>query len=325
MLSLYFSGRRRARRFTEFVYASYDRRKDFPATKGAGRAAANAMGIRPPRLYREFDSPASIDLSGLPNRFVIRADAMSARRGVYVLVREGEEYFDRFTQQSYSEEGLRADLLGRLNKNGREPSPRVFAEEFIEGENGAGDIPFDYKFFVFGGGVELIELVDRNQTPTAIAFFDGDFAPLESACFKLGKSAQQAIHRRPANWREMTEAAERAAKYLAVPFVRVDLYTTGTEIILGEFTKRPGGAYQGRAYVLSDVFDGELGAYFRVACRNMGLEIPMIEGLPPVLERAQKQWEREHRMFGIPFRAKTFAKLIVRTLKGTSSRSPRAN
>jgi hypothetical protein len=253
------------------------------------REVAAAVGLRTAQLFATYDRPEAIDLTALPDRFVLKATNMSAMRGVYLVVRWGSQYYDLHSRRAYSAAELVTSLARpRRKKSGAIVSPfaaTVVAEEFVVGENGASQIPFDYKMYTFDGTVQVIVQIDRNVLPPALAFFDQDFEPLEGHCIaRLSEAAQPGSHRRPGNWKQLLEVARRVSLYLDVPFVSVDLYTTGDDVVLGELTESPGGPYFGM-WRFSDEFDAELGTYYKMALRRRGAPIPVVEGLPPVLQR----------------------------------------
>ncbi|HZY67526.1 MAG TPA: ATP-grasp fold amidoligase family protein, partial [Devosia sp.] len=308
-------GRRQARRFSEFVYAPLSTSlTTYGASKSNARRVAEETGVRLPRLYAEFPSYADIALSGLPDRFVLKSDILSSRKGVYLMLRQGDGYHDLFTKRTFTEAELRDDLEGRVQ--GWQGT--ILAEEFVRGENGDG-IPFDYKMYTFEGVVRHINQVNRNTDPPSIVFFDGDFEPVEPhRIARLSHRMQPGKPVRPANWEQLLETAGRIARHIDAPFVRVDTYTTGDDVVLGELTLRPGGFYRG-LWQLADELDVELGTYYSLAYRRRGLPIPIVEGLPPVLKEAAKA-ERASRDPGIMAASRLLARALGRKLKGSRKR-----
>lgn len=285
----YFKGPRRARRFTEFQRAKMPRRaRRHVGNKLKDRDVAVAVGIRTAQLLATYDRPEEIDLGALPDRFVLKATNMSAMRGVYLIVKHANQYYDMHSRRAYSADELITGLAKPRKKvSGKVVSPfaaAVIAEELIVGENGASQIPFDYKMYTFDGTVRLVVQIDRNVVPPAVAFFDQDFEPVDDHCIRLSEAAQRGVPRRPTNWRQLLEAAQRISLHLDVPFVSVDVYTTGDDVVLGELTGSPGGPYFGM-WRFSDEFDAELGTYYKMALRRRGVAAPIVEGLPPVLQR----------------------------------------
>jgi len=250
----------------------------------AGQLAFD-LGSAVPMELATFPGPAAVDLAGLPDRFVLKATNLASKRGVFLIERRGDDrYFDRFTASEYSADQIRAALTEALLAGERPLNTPILVEEFIVGANGPAEIPFDYKCYTFDGQVELVIQFNRNSSPTGVAFFDRDFRPLERHHTKLSRAVQFVEHVKPDNWQEILDTASRVSLHLGVPFISVDMYTTGQKVIFGELTPRPGAAYYGM-WRFSDEFDSELGAYYRQAYRRRGATIPIVEGLPPVLEK----------------------------------------
>lgn len=276
-------GPREARRFTEIVYGPRIRGiTNFRPSKSNARAVALALGVRVPQQYATFQGPDEVDFDKLPDRFVLKADNMASKRGVYLLQRRDGGYYDVFRRKLLSRDWYLKDLRAVLKEQRRSPRTLIHAEEFIVGENGADQIPFDYKLYTFDGEVQYILQVDRNTRPEVGAFFRRGFTPLEAGMITYGTLAQ-GTPVRPRNWEQMLAVARRVSEHLDAPFIRVDLYTSGDDVILGELTPKPGGPFYGSQLRFSDAFDLELGGYWRQAVERRGLKVPKVRGLPPVL------------------------------------------
>ncbi|MBL8599236.1 MAG: hypothetical protein JNL14_16000 [Devosia sp.] len=290
-MSAYFSGAREARRFTEFDYAPTPPGfNEFVPNKEASRAVAEALGLRVPACLGRFGSVADIDLAGMPGRFVLKATNLSSKQGVYLLTVVGPDAFsDRFTRRTFSTAEIQQHLAGKLAKRKGSENAPILAEEWVVGENGADQVPFDYKMYTFDGTVEFVLQTNRNLKPTGLAFFGHGFEPLEEHCVvKVRDNVQRMAPVRPANWQHMLDAASSVSRHLDTPFISVDTYTTGSDVVIGELTPRPGGPYHGM-WQFSDVFDGELGTYYKQAYRRRGLSIPIVTGLPPVLTKRDEE------------------------------------
>ena len=283
-MSRYPDGPREARRFTEFLHAPYVKGVPYyKPTKTNARLAAEACGVRTPRLLALFDDPADVSLDPDVDRLVLKPNNFAARRGVFLLRRQaGGGYYDVLSRKIWTEAEMRDLLSGLLVQAGPGKDRRIIAEEFFVGENGADQIPYDYKLFTFDGSVEFILQINRNVAIPEVAFFQRDFEPLDDREVRPQHGLRRGQHRRPLNWEEMLAAAGRISKHLDTPFISVDLYTNGVEVVLGELTPRPGGPYHG-TYRLSDVLDAELGAYWRASLHRRGFRAPIVSGLPPVL------------------------------------------
>ena len=113
--------------------------------------------------------------------------------------------------------------------------PGIFVEQYV----GKGSVlPYDYKFFCFDGSARMIQVdVARGQDPHR-AFVDLHWRALP---FTFGKPPRGDPPPRPDTLGEMIRIAEELAK--DIPFVRVDLYNVGGQILFGEMTFFPNAGF----------------------------------------------------------------------------------
>lgn len=134
--------------------------------------------------------------------------------------------------------------------------PLLLLEERIPTPDGVP--PVDYKFFVFDGRVELIQVNrDRFGSQTA-TFLDTDWNRLP-VCWRIMPVADEP---RPPELETMLRmASELGADW---DFIRVDLYAVDGSVWFGEYTPYPGSGYlryrprrfdfeQGRHWTLPDL------------------------------------------------------------------------
>ena len=111
---------------------------------------------------------------------------------------------------------------------------RLLMEELLQ--DGAGEIPEDYKLFVFHGRCHFVQ-VDRGRFGARTQdFFSREWAPLEMSG-GVPRSVRPPV--RPTLLDEMVRVAET----LGAPtdFVRVDLYCLPDRVLVGELTSSPAG------------------------------------------------------------------------------------
>jgi hypothetical protein len=133
---------------------------------------------------------------------------------------------------------LRRWFLTRHYPTRREPNyrflvPKVIAEELVP--FGGEREPDDYKFFCFFGHAQFVQVDEgRHGATWRRRMYSRDWQTLP---FTLTRAPSD-IRPRPANLDAMIRIAER----LAAPFefMRVDLYSDGERILVGELTSYPG-------------------------------------------------------------------------------------
>ncbi len=163
-----------------------------------------------------------------PIPFVIKANNGSATN--YFVRREAEKDWRRI--EALCERWMAAPSRAPLGEWAYlHIAPQIMVEPFV----GAGDaLPWDYKFMVFNGRVEFIQVDTGRATVHRRTFFDREWVRQP---FELKYPAEPANILRPANLEAMIKAAEVLA--VGFGFVRVDLYEVGHRPLFGEMTFYP--------------------------------------------------------------------------------------
>lgn len=182
-----------------------------------------------------WDSFDQIDFASLPDQFVLKCTHDS---GGLVICRDKSKL-----NKTAAKEKIERSLKRQYFYHGREwpyknVKPRILAEAYLEDENEALGLT-DYKFFCFNGVPRLLYVSQglENHATANISFYDmegqampfrrKDFAPLEGELVV------------PDNFGEMKTIAQRLAKTVECPFVRVDLYSIQGKIRFSEITFSP--------------------------------------------------------------------------------------
>ena len=198
---------------------------------------AASHGVPVPEVYATWPSVADIDLSQLPDSFVLKSDGGAGGHGVIPLTRVAE---DAFTVVSTDKTLTTEDLKERL-RSVKSLSGPFFAEELLQGA-GSDRIPEDVKIFVFYGSVGQILLRRADEHGNLLKTF---YKFVDEHGNDLGEAV--ADHRldptiaAPRQLSTMVEMAKHLSRAVGVPFVRVDLYETDRGVVLGELTRVPGG------------------------------------------------------------------------------------
>ena len=226
-----------------------------------------------PAVYATVDDPEQLLTEALPRQFVVKpshgsgavvvvseaADRGARLPGVeacwsYIHVRP--EHADRAQLVAiarYWQEQLYGQGPNREWAYGHVPR-RVFVEELLT--NGHGVVPDDYKFFVFHGRCEFIQVDTGRFGRRTQNFYRRPWTPLP-----LSGGPPRAEHPQPAPacLDEMIIVSEKLAA--STDFVRVDLYVVDGRVVFGEMTNYPAG---GESPFQPQSFDREFGRTWQV-------------------------------------------------------------
>lgn len=180
-----------------------------------------------------WDSPEDIDLSILPERFVLKCTHDS---GSAVLCTD-RAAFDLKAARKKLGERLALDYGRRFREWPYSAVPRkILAEEFMDGDHfsPSGFGMTDYKFFCFGGKPELLFVATDRNTPgkeTCFDFFDAEYNHIP---VRNGHPNAAAPPEKPEGFETMKALAAKLSEGL--PFVRVDFYQAPGRVLFGEMT-----------------------------------------------------------------------------------------
>lgn len=252
-------------------------------------------GALVPDTYHIFDDPSSINLSRLPDEFVLKPNALTSSRGIMILHRiaGGYGWWCSFTKQQYYQYQIRA-IYTKWSDDYRERRGKILkiiAEEIVKGNRRANETPLDYKFYTFNGTVKLIVQIDRNISPVGICFYNKDFElwDWEKYISTNEEKVQKVKPEIPKNADEMLTLASRISKRIGNPFVSVDMYDSTKGPMIGELTRAPGGPYYGSMFKLRSDYDKELYLAWTQASKVLGIPpVPVFvnETIPRRKERS---------------------------------------
>jgi hypothetical protein len=130
----------------------------------------------------------------------------------------------------------------------------LIVEEFL----GSGEPPVDFKFLVFGGRVELVQVDTGRFGEHRRRLYTPDWTPVDVA----EAVAPGPVAPPPDSLAEMIKVAE--ALGAAFDFIRVDLYDVDGEVWFGELTPYPGGGLDR----FDPALDDRLGALWQLPPRS---------------------------------------------------------
>jgi hypothetical protein len=183
-----------------------------------------------------------IDKFDFPDRCCIKATHSCSK----TIIRRGGEKIDREKLKYW----LTENYYNRSREiNYKSLQPKIIIEPLIFG----GDNLVDYKFFCYRGQCSMVQLVldrDRNIARFLVSR-DGQELPYNLLSPKLNRP-----YKLPENIEDMFRLAERLS--VNFDFIRVDLYSNGREIYVGELTNCPGRGHYRFVPISAEVNASEL-------------------------------------------------------------------
>lgn len=188
-----------------------------------------------PEVYVTTAHPETIPFDELPKQFVVKPTHGS---GWIQIVRD-KSRLDRDALIKTCNDWLSQNFYKATREWAyKDIEPKIIVEQFID--EGTGEAPLDYKFFVFDGVVELVQVnVDRFKEHRV-----GHYTPNWDKIYI--RSDYDDVEREippPPHLAEMLTVAETLGKEW--DFIRVDLYDTPDKFYFGELTATPGCAMVG--------------------------------------------------------------------------------
>ena len=227
---------RRPRTFTQRLFHKMARDRDPLLRRTSDKVAVRDYVLERlgpgylPELYAVLRTPAELRDVPLPSRYVVKATHGSGMTRI-VLADSPEA---RAAIQAPARQWLRRRYW-RINGEWgyRGVPPRLVVEEFLDA--GDGQPPADWKWMCFGGRAALVQVDLARFSGHTRNFYDADGARLPLRLYyPPGPDLPL-----PETFPAMRQIAERLAR--PFDFVRVDLYTVGDCILVGELTHSPTG------------------------------------------------------------------------------------
>lgn len=188
-------------------------------------------------LEGRFDSLEEIDLDGLPEKFVLKANHGS---GCNMIVKNKKELDWTEVERNFRKwMSINFAWMQGLELQYKDIKPMIIAEQYIEND---GNNLFDYKIYCFNGKAKYIQVIGNRDVMKHFAkeaFYSVEW---EKQDFTLTYPQYEYDIVRPKNLKEMIEIAEELAKGFI--YVRVDLYELDEGTIkFGEMTFTPASGF----------------------------------------------------------------------------------
>ncbi len=225
-------------------------------------------GIPTATVEREWESPGQIDLSGLNGEFVLKPTLQSSMKGVMVLTKTDDGFYDSLRRRTLTEAQIIEEQTSMFDDT-KAAGKKVIVERKIKDAEGF-DIPRDFKAYSFGGEVALILEINRNTKPSSVSWFDGNFQPLtDDRVTSNPQFVNEVPAVRPADADALLALARRTSTAVPSPFASIDMYSTEDGPMVGEVTLAPGGLYHGQHFKLSEEQQVRMGRMWQRALSNL--------------------------------------------------------
>ena len=184
-------------------------------------------------MYGVYNSFSQIDFDKLPEQFVIKCTHDS---GSVVVCRDKKDFdIEKARQKIQRGMGRNAYEYAKEWQYKNVP-PRIIVEKYLQQDN--GETIIDYKFFCFNGEPKFFYVSQglENHATASISFYDlkGNRMP-----FCRTDYPQFQEDKLPILKDQMIALAQKSAKNIPSPFIRVDFYEIGGKIYFSEFTLHP--------------------------------------------------------------------------------------
>ena len=211
-------------------------------------------------LYCVFEKSDDIDLSVLPDKFVLK---LSNASGANYICTDKSAVDEQALRQKFK----RFECLTKANAGREWPymrsKPVIVAEKLLEDPMHYRNAVNDYKIFCFDGVPTYIICVsDRYTEYCNHLVYDTDWNKINAV--SEGADLSRDVQK-PENLSEMLDIAHRLSEDF--PFARIDLYSLEGKTIFGEITFYPWSGYMEYE---PDSFDFELGKHYTLPAKRKG-------------------------------------------------------
>jgi len=207
-----------------------------------------------------YNDANEIDFDSLPDRFVAKAVHGSG----WNLICKDKSVLDWSAWKRIMNSWLKLNLyvFGR-EWNYKDIHPKIVVENFINHEP-----LIDYKFMCFNGEPKFIQINNDYEGKHYVDFYDMNWEKADFTYRYYTRSNH--LLEKPTRLNDMIKLARELSK--PFPFIRVDFYNFGNEIIFGEMTYFPGGGLLPLVPVENN-YDDSLGAWLTLPPPNHNMDL----------------------------------------------------
>lgn len=198
---------------------------------------AETVGVQHPKVLGQFAHIADVDFEALDSRFALKPIDGSSGRGVFVLERRGERYFDLLRGVTWSP----IEVVGRFidyQLTHKLPSTVIVEEVLPPTPDTNSFTPDKWRLHCFGGTTRLIVRRSRStddRRPTwRYRLWYRDWTPVELTDVVVDDSLEPALH-----GTELVETGDALAAAAGSPYAVFDLFDVPTGVYLNDVTPLP--------------------------------------------------------------------------------------
>lgn len=238
-------------------------------------------GVPSPRVLQKWKEPAELDLDALPDEFVLKPSNLNTSRGVMVLRRSGDKFYDYFAERELDAREIQREQQEIFDEVATKEPHRVqryhlIAEERLSDGNGVLEVATDFKFWIFGDEILYIFMKEEGKhDKLRFCSYDGDFNPLpannELTRPLPGSEYISPMELSSVEKKKMSELALHVARLVGSTFVRVDLYHTADGPKLGEITPVPASPFNGKYFRFTPQFERTIGEKWMAAIKEYAI------------------------------------------------------
>jgi len=233
-----FSERIRDRSLRWWIHKDKVQKKNVSG-KVEGENFVKSLGIQTPHKYYQGTAEDFPEFSQLENNFVVKPLRDYSAKNVF-LMKNGVNLFDgnRWSRQEIIDELSKSTEIN----NGKDKI--ILIEEFLIGLDKNEQIPYDYKFYVFGENIAFCHIVNRTSPNPLLNrnwYVNLDFMPIGNQIM-VELLHDETLPQKPECWDELVLTAKMLGGALN-RFTRIDLFATERGVVFGEFTPTPHGGF----------------------------------------------------------------------------------
>ena len=176
-----------------------------------------------------------IDFSILPDKFILKCTHDSAS---VTICTDKSKFNIKEHSWKYTDIFMKRDYYHFENKQWayKGIKPRIIAEEYLEDDKYSSLA--DYKLYCFNGKAKCVYVTINRFTNLRVNIYDLEWNKMPFD--HIHQSTDEVIDK-PHNLNLMVELAEKIARFIDNPYVRVDFYEVKGKVYFGEVTFYPEG------------------------------------------------------------------------------------